>query len=71
MAEAKITDGPIIRAINKAGPAGHERGGELEQIKFLLGHASVQTTERHYAQKGNMCSEYRSRLVACASVDST
>jgi len=51
MAEAKITDGPIIRAINKAGPAGHERGGELEQIKFLLGHMSVQTMERYLGCK--------------------
>jgi integrase len=24
----------------------HSSGGELEQIQFLLGHASVQTTER-------------------------
>jgi site-specific recombinase XerD len=26
-------------------------GGELEQIQFLLGHASVQTTERHLGCK--------------------
>jgi integrase len=25
----------------------HGAGGELEQIQFLLGHASVQTTERY------------------------
>jgi integrase len=25
----------------------HDAGGELEQIQFLLGHASVQTTERY------------------------
>jgi integrase len=25
----------------------HEAGGELEQIQFLLGHVSVQTTERY------------------------
>jgi integrase len=24
----------------------HDAGGELEQIQFLLGHVSVQTTER-------------------------
>jgi len=31
----------------------HSAGGELEQIQFLLGHASVQTTERYigYRQK--------------------
>lgn len=80
MTEAKITDGQIFRAINKAGRIArhgfspkviwgvvkqackacdpgnvaphdlrrtcarlcHERGGELEQIQFLLGHESVQ-----------------------------
>ena len=35
----------------------HTSGGELEQIQFLLGHASVQTTERYCVQKGDMCSE--------------
>ena len=34
----------------------HAAGGELEQIQFLLGHASVQTTERYYAQTPDMCS---------------
>jgi len=29
----------------------HGCRGELEQIQFLLGHASVQTTERYYVQK--------------------
>jgi site-specific recombinase XerD len=29
----------------------HAAGGELEQIQFLLGHVSVQTTERYYAQR--------------------
>src|SRR2546428_13594609 len=26
----------------------HASGGELEQIQFLLGHVSVQTTERYF-----------------------
>ena len=31
-----------------------QHGGELEQIQFLLGHASVQTTERHLGCKQNL-----------------
>src|SRR5215472_16244575 len=32
----------------------HDRGGELEQIQFLLGHASVQTTEHYLSCKQNL-----------------
>jgi len=32
----------------------HGNGGELEQIQFLLGHASVQTTERYLGCKQNI-----------------
>jgi integrase len=31
----------------------HNAGGELEQIQFLLGHASVQTTERYIGCRQN------------------
>ena len=32
----------------------HTNGGEIEQIQFLLGHASVQTTERYLGCKQNL-----------------
>lgn len=34
--------------------AGHVNGGELEQIQFLLGHASVLTTESYLGCKQNL-----------------
>ena len=32
----------------------HSNGGEIEQIQFLLGHASIQTTERYLGCKQNL-----------------
>ena len=38
------------------------RGGELEQIQFLLGHASVQTTERYIGCKQDLARAVNDRL---------
>ena len=46
----------------------HAAGGELDQIQFLLGHVSVQTTERYYAQTADMCSDVRNFFIAKSSV---
>ena len=40
----------------------HSCGGELEQIQFLLGHASVQTTERYIGCKQNLQDAVNDRL---------
>jgi integrase len=37
-------------------------GGELEQIQFLLGHASVQTTERYIRRKQKLQDAVNDRL---------
>jgi site-specific recombinase XerD len=39
-----------------------DSGGELEQIQFLLGHASVQTTERYLGCKQNLGSPVNDRF---------
>jgi site-specific recombinase XerD len=38
----------------------HASGGELEQIQFLLGHVSVQTTERYLGCKQRIRDSKRS-----------
>jgi integrase len=40
----------------------HASGGELEQIQFLLGHVSVQTTERYLGCKQRIRSAESLRL---------
>ncbi len=40
----------------------HAAGGELEQIQFLLGHASVQRTEQNIECKQNLTRAVNDRL---------
>jgi integrase len=44
----------------------HSAGGELEQIQFLLGHSSVQTTERYLGCKQNLGSPVNDRFAPAA-----
>jgi integrase len=48
----------------------HGCGGELEQIQFLLGHASVQTTERYIGRKQNFQDAVNDRLGISVASDS-
>ena len=40
----------------------HTAGGEIEQIQFLLGHASVQTTERYIGCKQKLGQAVNDRI---------
>ena len=40
----------------------HAAGGQLEQIQFLLGHASAQTAERYIGCKQDLCRAVNDRL---------
>jgi integrase len=40
----------------------HEAGGELEQIQFLLGHVSVQTTEQYLGCKQRLREAVNDRI---------
>lgn len=40
----------------------HQSGGELEQIQFLLGHVSIQTTERYLGCKQRLHNAVNDRI---------
>jgi site-specific recombinase XerD len=40
----------------------HAAGGEMEQIQFLLGHASVQTTEKYLGSKQRLREAVNDRI---------
>ena len=40
----------------------HQAGGELDQIQFLLGHVSVQTTERYLGRKQRIHNAVNDRI---------
>jgi site-specific recombinase XerD len=40
----------------------HQAGGELDQIQFLLGHVSVQTTERYFGCKQRIRNAVNDRI---------
>jgi hypothetical protein len=49
----------------------HGCGGELKQIQFLLGHASVQTTERYIGCKQKLKEAVNDRFVVSVADDAT
>ena len=49
----------------------HGCGGKLEQIQFLLGHASVQTTERYIGSKQKLQDAVNDRLGIAVASDTT
>jgi hypothetical protein len=56
--------------IGQSGPAGpsqtcarwRDSGGELDQIQFLLGHVSVETTERYPGCKQRLTNAVNDRI---------
>ena len=49
----------------------HAAGGELEQIQFLLGHVSVQTTERYLGCKQRLREAVNDRIGIEPTTDSS
>jgi hypothetical protein len=50
----RISENVIWYVVRNCAKLCHVNGGELEQIQFLLGHASVLTTERYLGCKQNL-----------------
>lgn len=46
----------------RAGGYATSRGGELDQIQFLLGHVSIQTTERYLGCKQRLRDAVNDRM---------
>jgi site-specific recombinase XerD len=43
----------------------HRNGGDLEQIKFLLGHASIGTTEHYLGSEQEIVAVVNDNLGGC------
>jgi integrase len=50
----QLAPAKVASSMSPSGTTAPPAGGELEQIQLLLGHASVQTTERYLGTKQNL-----------------
>jgi len=67
-AAAGLSEGPLFQKLaphdmrRTCAKLCRESGGDLEQIQFLLGHASIQTTERYLGSRQNLKEAVNDRL---------